>query len=507
MSAAPAPRPVTLAALSSSSSSSSSAAAAAAADAPFSEREANEQRFAQICRRLDKLLALKDDGAAGGRASKRKVGSKALARERYIFRGTQGLRERHESLYPIMRLFMPHADTERKNYLLKEAKLAECFASWALQLPESSPDALKLKNFKNPQHTRIGGRFSSAHTGDFAAVLGEVLASRSTLFGDRRPPPGPDGHGGQHPGGWTVGQANEWLDELQRSGGRMARVRRSEGSRVDTEARRELFARLADECNASEMTWIARIILGDLKIGIKQDVILRMYHPDAPEAFASSGDLRSVFEDRILIDPTIRHKFGIKVSQPFTPVTACKFVVRGDEASMQGWKIWDEFFIEKKLDGERQIVHKFGGQYRIYSRKQVDHTGVYLAALKKHLDVAIAAEECILDGEMMTFDTETQGWVAFGHNITTGIAQTANGCASAAQVAAGYSRAAGARAGSTSAAAERRAEAAGTVADAEMAGRVAETAEVEAARPMNRMACSTNTGTATERRRPRSCCT
>ena len=58
---------------------------------------------------------------------------------------------------------------------------------------------------------------------------------------------------------------------------------------------------------------------------------------------------------------------------------------------MQGWKIWDEFFIEKKLDGERQLVHKRGSKYKIFSRKQVDHTGVYGAALAKHLDAAIGA--------------------------------------------------------------------------------------------------------------------
>lgn len=191
-----------------------------------------------------------------------------------------------QNLFPVFRLYMPQADSERRNYQLKEAKLADCFidalgigaknASSGAYLNE---DARKLKNYKSPVHTRGRGRYASVATGDFAGVLEEVLRERKETLG---------------PGGkWTIKELNEWFDQLYQAGGRGRHSRGGgggAGSESDKSKQHSLFRRLVEDCNDVEITWVTRIILGDLKVSVKQDTILRWYHPDAEEAFASSGE-------------------------------------------------------------------------------------------------------------------------------------------------------------------------------------------------------------------------
>ena len=108
------------------------------------------------------------------------------------------LRERGQSIYPIMRLIIPQADN-RKKFQLREAKIAEVLVH-VLGLPPTAPDALKLKNFKDAKLTTIGG-YASSNTGDFPGILGEVLAPRLlNLDGER--------------GKWKVKEVNKWLTDL-----------------------------------------------------------------------------------------------------------------------------------------------------------------------------------------------------------------------------------------------------------------------------------------------------
>jgi DNA ligase 4 len=63
-----------------------------------------------------------------------------------------------------------------------------------------------------------------------------------------------------------VNQLNKSLDDL-----------------VNKNDQKIVFTDLINMTNASEFKWIIRIILKDLKLNIKNDVVLNAFHPDAVE--------------------------------------------------------------------------------------------------------------------------------------------------------------------------------------------------------------------------------
>ncbi|RYG53110.1 hypothetical protein EON66_09015, partial [archaeon] len=62
-----------------------------------------------------------------------------------------------------------------------------------------------------------------------------------------------------------------------------------------------------------EQKWLVRLILGDMKLGVQEESIFPMYHPDAHNCFQASHNLRRVFEDPELHDEGARRVFAIKV--------------------------------------------------------------------------------------------------------------------------------------------------------------------------------------------------
>jgi hypothetical protein len=47
--------------------------------------------------------------------------------------------------------------------------------------------------------------------------------------------------------------------------------------------REELFKELVEQLPATEIKWVLRIILKDLKVGVKQDSVFKWYHNNAKE--------------------------------------------------------------------------------------------------------------------------------------------------------------------------------------------------------------------------------
>lgn len=105
--------------------------------------------------------------------------------------------------------------------------------------------------------------------------------------------------------------------------------------------------------SAIEQKWLIRIILKDFKLGISQNPILDIYHPDAQELYNVTNDLEKVCSS--LTDPNDR-SFGIEISlfKPFRPMLADRAPVNRVLSKM-GHK---PFYVETKLDGERTQIHK-----------------------------------------------------------------------------------------------------------------------------------------------------
>lgn len=53
---------------------------------------------------------------------------------------------------------------------------------------------------------------------------------------------------------------------------------------ADADAKQKVLQVIVTKCSAREQKWITRIVLKDLKIGLKHERMLKYYHPDAMEA-------------------------------------------------------------------------------------------------------------------------------------------------------------------------------------------------------------------------------
>ncbi|XP_004487997.1 DNA ligase 4 [Cicer arietinum] len=276
--------------------------------------------------------------------------------------------------FPAIRLILPNLDRERGSYGLKESVLATSLID-ALGLSKDSHDALRLVNW------RKGGSKTGVNAGNFALVASEVLQLRQ----------------GTASGGLTIKELNDLLDQLSSSENRAEKTL--------------VLSTLIQKTNAQEMKWIIMIILKDLKLGISEKSIFHEFHPDAEDLFNVTCDLKLVCEK--LRDRNQRHKRqDIEVGKAVRPQLA-KRVANAAEA----WKKLHgkEVVAECKFDGDRIQIHKNGTEIHFFSRNFLDHSE-YAHAMSEIIVQNILVDRCILDGEMLVWDTSLNRFAEFGSN-------------------------------------------------------------------------------------------
>lgn len=309
--------------------------------------------------------------------------SKSSAKKRSKFRKFLDTFCKSNDYFSAMRLILPNLDRERGSYGLKESVLANCLID-ALGMSKDSEDALRLINW------RKGGAKIGASAGNFSLVAAEVLQRRQ----------------GMASGGLTIKELNDLLDRLASS---------ENSSRVE---KASVLSTLINKTNAQEMKWIVMIILKDLKLGISEKSIFHEFHPDAEDLFNVTCDLKLVCEK--LRDRSQRHKRqDIEVGKAVRPQLAMRV---GSAAA--AWKKLQgkEIVVECKFDGDRIQIHKNGTEIHFYSRNFLDHPE-YGHAMSKFISQNILVDRCILDGEMLVWDTSMNRFAEFGSN--QGIAKAA----------------------------------------------------------------------------------
>lgn len=276
--------------------------------------------------------------------------------------------------FPAIRLILPNLDRERGSYGLKESVLATSLID-ALGMAKDSHDALRLVNW------RKGGAKTGANAGNFALVATEVLQLRQ----------------GTASGGLTIKELNDLLDQLSSS------ENRGEKTLV--------LSTLIQKTNAQEMKWIIMIILKDLKLGISERSIFHEFHPDAEDLFNVTCDLKLVCEK--LRDRNQRHKRqDIEVGKAVRPQLAKRVANAAD-----AWKKLHgkEVVAECKFDGDRIQIHKNGTDIHFFSRNFLDHSE-YAHGMSEIIIQNILVDRCILDGEMLVWDTSLNRFAEFGSN-------------------------------------------------------------------------------------------
>ncbi|KAF8315325.1 ATP-dependent DNA ligase [Clavulina sp. PMI_390] len=303
-------------------------------------------------------------------------------------------------LYPVMRLLLPQKDRERATYGFKEATLAKAFIS-SFGMSERSPDGQSLIHWKRPEEN------TQKAVGDFPSVLFQVINARSSVM----------------QGTLTIEQVNNLLDDLSSS------FRVSGKALID-----RVFKTFAQECTANEIRWIVRIILKDLNIGMKENTVFGVFHPDATDLYNSCSNLQKICYD--LHDP--KHRLNasdkcVTLFQPFQPMLCGRTGATAESVKLMLADKNDKGFImEEKLDGERIQLHKRGNEFFLCSRHiGKDYTYLYgnsydTGSLIPYIQDAFhpMLQDLVLDGEMMVWDPEVEKYLPFGNLKTSALDKT-----------------------------------------------------------------------------------
>ncbi|KAK9462546.1 ATP dependent DNA ligase domain-containing protein [Lipomyces oligophaga] len=303
------------------------------------------------------------------------------------------------NVYPFFRLLLPNIDRERLSYGLKETALARLLIK-AIGISPNADDAKALLNFRLP-----GAGLKS--TGDFAERCYEIIQKRESLsdFGQL-----------------SIDEVNIKLDELSQH--------------PDSEQQLAILTYFSKRMNAEEMKWLVRIILRQLHIGLSEKSLFGFYHPDANALFNVSSSLKRVCWE--LCDPSVflnQEENQISLMSCFRPQLAEYPRYSSEQISK---KMNGHFFIEEKLDGERMQMHysNYGKRLAFFSRKATEYTYLYGCAtgaangsLSRYIQGAIDSnvESCILDGEMISWDSLEERIEPFGYLKTAARADQEGG--------------------------------------------------------------------------------
>ncbi|CAF2331015.1 BnaA10g11190D [Brassica napus] len=301
--------------------------------------------------------------------------SKTSSQKRSKFRKFLDTYCRPSDYFSAVRLIIPSLDRERGSYGLKESVLATCLID-ALGISRDAPDAVRLLNWRKGGTAKAG-----ANAGNFSLIAAEVLQRRQ----------------GMASGGLSVKELNDLLDRLASSENRGEKT--------------SVLSTLIQKTNAQEMKWVIRIILKDLKLGMSERSIFQEFHPDAEDLFNVTCDLKLVCEK--LRDRHQRHKRqDIEVGKAVRPQLAMRISdVNAAWKKLHG----KDVVAECKFDGDRIQIHKNGSEIHYFSRNFLDHSE-YAHAMSDLIVQNIMADKCILDGEMLVWDTSLNRFAEFGSN-------------------------------------------------------------------------------------------
>ncbi|OQR90666.1 DNA ligase [Achlya hypogyna] len=294
------------------------------------------------------------------------------------------------SLYPFLRLLLPHLDRDR-TYKLKEKKLAALYVE-LLGLSPTSADGKKLLHWTDPTIV------TSRAVGDFAMVLAEVMTYRSKARATTA----------------TLGDINTLLDALNAYDPTAA---------LPMASKKSVLLQFITQFSGEEQKWLVRIVLKDLKIGLRHERVLQFMHPDAVEMFNHTNDLERVCRE--LTDSRVRYVPAIAPFQVFTPMLA-KRVPFGECTQAMGG---NAFYMEPKLDGERitcHVQHATDGrrEVQLISRNGINYTDKYGPCIAPYIDDQVhKAYDCILDGEMLVWDSLEFKFQSFGSLKTVAVEQ------------------------------------------------------------------------------------
>lgn len=191
----------------------------------------------------------------------------------------------------------------------------------------------------------------------------------------------------------TIGDVDSALDRLAAASGA--------GS---TAARSETLQDLAERATAPEWDFVSRVILGELRTGALEGVLLDAIAraADRPadvvrRAAMLSGDLGATARLALTGTAEALDAVGLEVGRAVLPMLASTAATVTEAVESVG-----EASVEYKLDGARIQVHRRGSEVRVFTRNLADITH----RLPEVVEVvrSMPVTDVILDGETLALD-------------------------------------------------------------------------------------------------------
>jgi DNA ligase-1 len=194
----------------------------------------------------------------------------------------------------------------------------------------------------------------------------------------------------------TVGDVDAALDRLAGADGA--------GS---VGVRRDALADLAGRATPAEWDFLSRVILGELRTGALEGVLLDAIAaagdaaPSAVRRAAMlSGDLGETARVALFGEPGDLEAVGLEVGRPVMPMLASTAASTAEALGV----IAGPASVEYKLDGARIQVHRDGDDVHVYTRSLADitHRVPEIVEVVRRLP----SERLILDGETLSLDED-----------------------------------------------------------------------------------------------------
>ena len=142
-------------------------------------------------------------------------------------------------------------------------------------------------------------------------------------------------------------------------------------------ARQRRLKALFEKATAEEQDFLLRLIVGELRQGALEGVMLEalaaasgLPAAEIRRAATFAGGIAPVARAALSRDPKALQAFSIRLMQPVLPMLAQPAEDLGAALAQLG-----EALLEWKLDGARIQVHKSGGEVRVFTRNLNDVTG------------------------------------------------------------------------------------------------------------------------------------
>jgi DNA ligase-1 len=172
-----------------------------------------------------------------------------------------------------------------------------------------------------------------------------------------------------------------------------------------------LLAQLLKQAKPIEARYLARIVLGDLRLGVGDKTVLdalAISYTGGKEARKELEQAYHVCPDVGEIARTLAHKgmpgirkIDVKLGVPIQSMLCQRIKDIEQVEKKMGYPV----VVEEKYDGERIQVHKNENKIKLYSRRLEDITLQFpdvVEAIKK----SVKAKNCVIDSECMSVDSK-----------------------------------------------------------------------------------------------------